>query len=129
MSKKKKYIVILVIKEQGNYNRIKKKRFKPPNFKIQYKKGMFLVKYRYPTYVRGLKNYYFIDVETGTQINFRKLTKGTYNPTTINLMLGQGVIRDIVSGLGEKSNVMNIMLIILGVIIGVPSGIILAGYI
>jgi len=129
INKKKKYIAILVIKEQGNYNRIKKKRFTPPNFKIRYKKGMFLIKYRYPTYVRGLKLFYFIDVKTGAQINFRKLTKGTYSPSAINLMLGEGVIKDIVGGLGQKSNIMNIMMIVLGIIIGVPSGIIIAGYI
>lgn len=128
-NKKKKYIAILVIKEQGNYNRIKKKRFNPPNFKIRYKKDMFLIKYRYPTYVRGLKLFYFIDVKTGAQINFRKLIRSNYSPSEINLILGDGVIKQMVSGLGQKSNIMDIMLIVLGVIIGVPSGIIIAGYI
>lgn len=127
--KKKKYICIFVIKEQGNYNVIKKKRFNPSNNKIKLRKQMFILKVRYPTYVKGIKLFYFIDVKTGTQISFRKFTKITESHSLINLMLGEGVIEELVNGLGEKTNVFNTIVFVLGVVIGALGGFITAGYV
>ena len=126
---KKKYICIFVIKEQGNYNVIKKKKFNPSNNKIKLKKQMFIIKVRYPTYVKGVKLFYFIDVKTGTQISFRKFTKITHSHSLINLMLGEGVIEELVNGLGEKTNIFNTIVFVLGVVIGALGGFITAGYV
>lgn len=127
LKKKKKYIGIFVVKEQGNYNIMSKKKFNPFKSKIKYGKDLFLINVRYPTYVKGLRLFYFIDVKTGTQISFRKLTKSTYDPSYINLMLGESTIIDLVSGLGVQKT-LSIMTLILGIIIGALGGFIAKGY-
>ncbi len=127
--KKKKYIAVFVIKEQGNYEIHFRKSFTPSTDKIKIGKGLYLINIEKPTYKIGLKAYFFIDLHTGVQISFRKILKAKYSPKMLNMLLGEHVVEDLVSGMGKKPVTMNLILMLGCIALGGAFGYIIGGFI
>jgi len=152
----KKYIAIFVIKEQGTFTRLGKKKFKPTNNFVRYKKRTFILDISYATYSRGLKQFYFIDLLNGQRYlekteqdkeieQTKKLTKKEkrekqkeiaeqlklkkldIDPEITDMLISRKVISQLTTNLTGGTNVMNIMTLIIGVVIGGLIGYTIAG--
>lgn len=127
--KKNKYIAVFVIKEQGNYEFDSLKVFTPLNDKIKIGEGLYLINIEKPTFKIGLKRYFFIDLHSGVQISFRKILKAKYSPKMLNMLFGEHVVEDLVSGMGKKPVAMNFMLLLGCIALGGAFGYIIGGFI
>ena len=74
---RKKYVVVYIIKEHGTYSFLKKKKIRPTKNTVQYKKGMaYIIDITKPTYIRGFKLYYFVEIKKGL-LDFEKKNNNT----------------------------------------------------
>ena len=63
--KKKKYYCVFVLKEQGTFTKLKKKKFKPTGNSVRYKRMTFLIDTSFATYSVGLKQFFYVDFKKG----------------------------------------------------------------
>lgn len=145
---KKKYIAVFLLKERGSYSINKIRRFNPTEKIIRFQKGKAcLIDINNHSFSRGLKLYYFIDIEQG-QLQFKKEDKKrkskdpkiikaealklemekTYNPKYLDSVIKGSLIKQLTSSLREKINLSRILDIGLGIIVGVAVGILIGGY-
>lgn len=155
-NKRKKYVAIFVLKEQGTFTRLGKKKFKPTNSSVRFKKRTFILDTGFATYSRGLKQFFFIDLINGqtyldqdnkdnkdtaniklTKKQKRekqkeiakqlKLKKLDIDPEITDMLISRKVISQLTTNLTGGANVMNIMTLIIGVVIGGLIGYTIAG--
>ena len=74
--KKNKYKAIFLIKREGSYSIIGKRRFNPSKKVIRFRKGTYVIDVSRPTYIRALKMFYFIELDK-TKLFFGKNSQGT----------------------------------------------------
>ena len=145
-NKNKRYYAIFCVKQHGVFRREGKKRIRPSNPIVRKNKHSFFVNFGFPTYSRGLKDFYFIDIDCGqvlaknTEIkklkagNSQILFKGDrdkplLNPKTLDLLVSQRIVKQLTSNLSDTAWKLNLITLILGLIIGGMSGYIFAGYV
>lgn len=129
MNKKKKYIALFVIKQEGTYSRVGKKRFNPKKDSIRFKGGRYLINSAYPTYIRGLKLYYFVDIEGEANICFAK-TKGTaISPQIVDMIISKKIVSQLTTNLSSGALKMNILTLCVGALLGGAFGYIIAGFV
>lgn len=143
MTKQKKYYAVFCIKEQGIFDRIRKKRINPANKVVRFRKNAYVIDFGFPTHRRGLKQYFFIDIEKGqsvakhakfkigeSQVLFvnNEKEKPIMSPKLLDMIVSQKIVGQLTSNLGDSAWRMNIMNIILGLIMGGLIGYIVAGY-
>lgn len=127
--KKVKYIAVFVQEEQKTYEEIKRKRFKPDIKLIQYKKGKSKeIDATKPTYRKGLKRFYFIDINHH-QLNFKNNPRETINPELLDMVMKQGIIRQLTANLNEKLFKGSLMLYVILIVLGALMGYIIRGFI
>lgn len=141
-NKKYKYYAIFCKKEYGIFKRLSKKRIRSTTKKVRYKKGTYLLNMLFPTYARGLKVFYFVDV-SGVQLLTKKVTeiknrqivfkgndeKPVLTPEMMDKLVSQNIVSQLTSNLSGDAIKMNIISIVLGLIIGALSGFLMAGYV
>lgn len=148
MNKKKKYYAIFCIKEQDVFNILARKRIRGSNEFVRFKKGTYFVNISFPTYVEGLKVFYFIDIRKGQQLakntvitNMKTpktttsqiLFKGSakdktvISPKLLDMLISQKIVEQLTSNLSGTAMKMNIVSVILGCLIGGLIGYIIAG--
>jgi len=133
--KKNKYYVLFCKKEHGVFKRVRRKRrISPVAEKVRYKKGTYFINMAFPTYLKGLKVFYFVDVTVGqltakkTEIkNGQILFKGNdkdaiMSPKMIDKLVSQNIVSQLTSNLSDNAIKMNIVSIVLGLIIGAMGG-------
>lgn len=118
--------------------------------KVRRKKHSYFIDMSFPTYLRGLKVFYFVDITAGqllaknTEIkgvkgnnkdlkNKQILFKGSdddamMSPETLDMLVSQNIVSQLTSNLSDSAIKMNIISIVLGLIIGALGGYIYAGY-
>jgi len=140
-NKKYKYYAIFCKKEYGIFRRLSKKRIRASTEKVRYKKGTYLLNMLFPTYARGLKVFYFIDISgvqlltktmeiRNKQIIFRGNDKEPIlTPKMMDKLVSQNIVSQLTSNLSGDAIKMNIISIVLGLIIGALAGFITAGYV
>ena len=152
-NKKKKYIAIFVLKEQGTFTRLGKKKFKPTNDSIRFKKRTFILNTSFATYSRGLKQFFFIDLLNGQtyleqdnqDVANTKLTKKQkrekekevakllklknmkIDPEITDMLISRKVIAQLTTNLNSNAIGINIMTLIIGVVMGGFIGYTIAG--
>ena len=117
LSKKRKYYAIFLINQEGSFSYIGRKRFREFNTEIHYKKGTYKISKQIPTYIKGMKLFYFIDIEKG-QMHF-KGSKSGFDPIALDLFLRKRVIFQLASRLTGSTMKINFMWLIMGVIMGI----------
>ncbi len=126
-NKIKKYIAIFLMKEQNTYNIIGKKFFNPTSESLQYKQNTYILTPSTPTFSKGLKLFFFYDMETKKQLLFVK-NKNTGNDTEIvDLIMSKKIIKQLTSELGGIDFKMISMYVVLGLTIGGMVGYIIGG--
>lgn len=141
-NKKYKYYAIFCKKEYGILKRLSKKKISATTKKVRYKKGTYLLNMLFPTYARGLKVFYFLDVSgvqlltktmaeiKNKQIVFRGNDKEPIlTPEMMDKLVSQNIVSQLTSNLSGDAIKMNIISIVLGLIIGALVGFITAGYV
>ena len=153
-NKKKKYIAVFVLKEQGTFTRLGKKKFKPTNDYIRFRKRTFILDASFATYSRGLKQFFFIDLLNGqTYLEHEenqdkanvKLTKKQkrekekeiakllklknmkIDPEITDMLISRKVIAQLTTNLNNNAIGINIMTLIIGVVMGGFIGYTIAG--
>jgi len=124
--KRNKYKAIFLLKREGSYSIIKKKRFSPTNNKIRYKKGSYPIDVSRPTYIKGLKMFYFIEVDK-TQLFFESNKSSFITPKVIDMIMSQKIVSELTQNLSGSKAIMNIMTLIFGGVMGGLIGYIVAG--
>ncbi len=126
--KKKRYIAVFLVSEQGTYSVLRLRRFSPSNLSVRYGKGnATVINIHTPTYAKGIKLYYFIDIAKG-QLNFKDKGKDVVNKELIDMVVRQSIVKQLTNSLREKLFGGQIMNILIGLAIGIPAGIIAGGY-
>ena len=153
-NKKKKYVAIFVLKEQGTFTRLGKKKFKPTNDCIRFRKRTFILDSSFATYSRGLKQFFFIDLlngqtyleqednedkanvkltkkqkrekqkEVATQLKLKELF---IDPEITDMLISRKVIAQLTTNLNNNPIGINIMTLIIGVVMGGFIGYTVAG--
>ncbi len=112
--------------------------------KVRRKKHTYFLDMGFPTYLRGLKVFYFIDTSKGqllaNNIEIKKtknkvgkvldvqvLFKGNdknalMSPKTLDMLVSQNIVSQLTSNLSDGAIKMNIISIVLGLVIGALSG-------
>ena len=148
MFKKKKYYAVFLVVQEGSYSRYKKKRFRPSKNTVKISTGTYVLDVSRPTYIKGLKLFYFINVEKADgQLPLKKKIKGKneikdaqlsfkdrkseikITPRMLDDLISQHIIRDLSQNLGDNKTIFNIMTFIIGAITGGAFGFIIAGYV
>lgn len=127
MIKRKKYIAVFLIKEQLTYTILSVKRFIPSESTVRFKDKTFVITINKPTYSKGMKLFYFVDIEVG-QLNFDNTKKSNINPKAIDMILSQKIITELTNNLSGSFK-MNLYNIIIGLLIGALGGFIVGGYV
>jgi len=126
----KKYIVVFLIKEQNTYNMIHRKKFKPSDKVVRFRKQSIPISSSLPTYSIGLKLFFFIDITSNTQLFFKSSKNNTINAKVIDMILQESIITQLTSNLTSTSKfTMNLIYIVLYIIFGVLIGFIIGQYI
>lgn len=143
-NKKNKYYAIFVKREHGVFKRIGKRKISPMTEKVRRKKHTYFIDMGFPTYSRGLKVFFFVDISRGqllaknTEIkktkskegkilSYQVLFKGNdkdamMSPKTLDMLVSQNIVSQLTSNLSDNAIKMNIISIVLGLIIGGLSG-------
>jgi hypothetical protein len=151
-NKKNKYYVIFVKKEHGIFKRMSKKRISAMTEKVRRKKHSYFINIGFPTYSRGLKVFYFVDISKGQLISLnteikkkveKKIKNGVVksekiteaqvlfkggdddpimSPKILDKLVSQNIVSQLTSNLSDGAIKMNIISIVLGLIIGALSG-------
>jgi len=130
LNKKKKYFVIFVVRQQGTWTRIGRKRFSPSKEAIKFRRfGTFLVNSANPTYMRGLKLFYFVDVKGKENICFKGDKGSIVDAKTADMILTRKIVSQLTTNLSSDKLKLNVMTLILGVGMGGLIGYIIAGFI
>ncbi len=124
---KKKYIVILLVKEQSTYNVLLKKKILPTSNFIRYNKKTYPINIDYPTYSKGLSLYYFIDIHKEKQLSFGKSKNSTITPDVLDMIISQNIISQLTENLGSGFT-LTLYNILIGLIIGSLIGFIVGGF-
>ena len=143
--KTKKYVAVFVLKEQGTFTRLAKRKFKPTDTSIRFRKRTFILDTSLATYSAGLKQFFFIDFVNGQtyldeEKEQNKLTKKqkekakllklqnlNVDPEITDMLISRKIISQLTANLTGNAMGMNIMTLIIGVVIGACIGYIVAG--
>ncbi len=66
--RKRKFLAVFVLRERETYHIVGKKRIRVSSRKVRFHGGSYPVDVSYPTYTKGNKNIYFLDVKIIKQI-------------------------------------------------------------
>ena len=131
-NRRKKYIALLLVKEQESYSRIRAKRINPTKKEVSFRGKTYEVDMGKYLYSRGLKQYYFIDIEAG-QLFFSENPKNLKNPMMHPEILDLVVVRkffaQVTSNLQGQNFKLNLGIIIIGLIMGGLLGFVIAGFV
>ena len=118
--KKKKYIAVFLLKDQESYTIVKKKKFKPSNSKeIRFKGKLYIIRNLIPSFSKGLKNYYCINIEVASgHLLFKKNKDSQITPKLLDTIIKGKIVHQLTSNLTDTAMKMNIMMIAIGGIIG-----------
>jgi len=117
-----------LVKREGTYTRLKKKRFSPNKATLSYRKGSYPIDVSKPTYERGLKLFYFIEIGK-TQLFFVKDKNDSFiSPQVVDMIMSQKIVSQLTQNL-TGSGKMNLLTLLLGVFMGSMLGFIVAGYV
>lgn len=140
-NKKSRYYAIFVKEEHGIFKRLTRKRISAMTEKVRYKRHTYILNMGFPTYSRGLKVFYFVDITAGLlsaektefkdqQILFKKNSKDVVmSPKILDKLISQNIVSQLTSNLSDGALKMNIITLVLGAVIGALSGFIIAGYV
>lgn len=124
--KKNKYIAIFVVKKKDSFTIIGKRRFRATKKTIKFNSKTYLVDIVNATYSKGLKSFYFIDID-GTQIVFRGSKTSNYDPDVLDMILSKSIVKQLTANLSDNSLALNLVTLVIGAIMGGLLGYILAG--
>lgn len=125
MSKRKKYYVIWLGKQEGTYTFLKKRRISSSTENVRFIKGKAKpIKIQNPSYIRGLKVFYFLNVEEG-QLSFNKVY-GSVDPQVLDMVLKQSIVKQLTSALTGSLGI-DFMSLIVGLCVGGIAGFIGGG--
>ena len=123
---KKKYIIVLVQEQQGIYSILKKRRFNPIEPKITYKKHAYIVDVNTPSYSKGLKFFYFVDIKQG-QLTYYQDVNSDSNPEIVDMVLYKKIVAQLTSNMSGDAIKLNIITLAVGAVMGGLLGYIIGG--
>jgi hypothetical protein len=125
---KKRYIAVIVVSEQDTYSVLRLRRFNVSNPDVRVaKNSTHPIDVSKPTYSKGLKLFYFVDINKG-HLTFEK-AKSPLNPKIIDMILKQSIVKQLTARLSERMYGSQIVNIVIGLVIGALAGYIVAGFI
>ena len=147
IKKKKKYFAVFLIIQEGSFSIVRKKRFNPSKQTVKVSTGTYVLDVSKPTYIKGLKLFYFIDfAKVDGQLPLKKEKKDNkikdkglklqnkkseikITPRMLDDLISQHIIRDLSQNLSDNRLVFNILTFVLGCALGGSVGFIVAGYV
>ena len=149
--KKKKYYAVFLIVQEGSYSTLRKKRFSPSKQTVKVSTGTYVLDVSRPTYIKGLKLFYFIDsAKVDGQLPLENKTKGKtkkekiagknlnfknrksdikITPRYLDDLISQHSLRDLSQNLHDNTFAFNLMTFVIGCVSGGAIGFIVAGYV
>lgn len=115
---KKKYIAVFLIREQNTYTIVSKKYFNPTKDSIQFRSNTYIISSANPTYTKGTKLLYFIDVNSKKQLLFVKNKTNEIDSEIIDLIMSKKIIKQLTSELGGVDITSILLYLVVGLTIG-----------
>ena len=125
---KKKYYAFFLVKREGTYTRLRKKRFSPNKALLNYKRGSYPLDVSKPTFERGLKLFYFIEIGKAQLFFSDTKNANLISPKVIDMIMSQKIVSQLTQNL-SGSGKMNMLTLLLGLFMGAMLGFIIAGYV
>lgn len=130
MNKKKKYIAVFMLKEQNSYTIQKKKKIDFLENKITFRNNSYIYNISIPSFSRGLKQYFCFDInKTNGHLVFVKNKNNLITPEIIDMICSKHTIKDLTTNLTDTAFKVNMMMVIIGLIIGGLIGWIAGGFV
>jgi len=127
---KKKYIAVFLIKEKDSYTELSRKKFNPTITEIKYQNKTFIIDISNYTCSKGLKQYYFLDIEktNNSQLLFdNSKNESGITPEIIDMVISRKIIHQLTSNLTDSAFKLNLMMIFIGLCMGGLLGYIIGG--
>lgn len=125
----KKYIAVFLLKDQESYEIEAKKKFKPTEKSISFRKKSYPVNIKEKSYSKGLFVYYCFDIDTKKQLNLNRPKEVFLGSKAMDLAIAEKIIPDLTKDMSDTSFKKNIYNLIIGIIIGGLTSFIIAGFI
>lgn len=126
--KRKKYYAVFLVNQTGSFSRVAKRRFRPTNQKVRYRKKTYIVDVSTPSYTKGLKIFYFYEIEKPEHMTFLK-KDSVLSPKIIDMILSQKIVNELTTNLSGNALRMNLITLIFGALMGGAFGFIIAGFV
>ena len=115
----KKYIIVIVKKEQNTYSFMKKVRVQPSTKKVTFKSQILNLDLTNSTFDKGLKKYYFYEFNSRKLLLFnQKVTKDSDDTQIINDFVTKNIFRQLISDLNDTGFKEKILFMIIGATLG-----------
>lgn len=116
---KTKYFAIFVMEVNESYSFVKMKRINPIKRQVRYAKDkLFILQSERPTYINGLKVYYFFDLQCG-QLLFNKTSDDSLiNSDIIDNIMCKNIVNQLTSSLMASKFTMNLVMMLFAGIFG-----------
>lgn len=127
-NKKRKYIAVFVVKIHEVHSILAKRKISSSSRTVRFRKKTYIIDTTHPTYSKGLKLYYFMDIKDG-QILLNEVTnESIINPEIVDMILARGIVAQLTANLGDTGFKMNLLTLLIGIALGGAFGFIIAGY-
>ncbi len=117
-NKRKKYIAVFLIREQNTYTIVSKKYFNPTKDSIEFRNNTYIISSANPTYTKGLRLLFFIDVSSKKQLLFVKNKTNEIDSEIIDLIMSKKIIKQLTSELGGVDITSILLYLVVGLTIG-----------
>lgn len=125
---KMKYFAIFLLEVNESYSFVKIKRINPIKRKVRYAKDkLFILSPEYPTYINGLKTYYFFDLEHGQLLLNKTANSDIINSEIIDSVVSKSIVSQLTSNLGNQKLAFQIMQLLIGGVFGGIIGYMIGG--
>lgn len=114
---KKKYIAVFLLKQEGSYAYVGRKKFKPTQKDISYKEGVYEITREKPSYIKGTRLFYFFDIGTGQL--YMDTSDLNIDPEINELITKRKIFKQLAVSLSGSTMKVNIMWLVIGLVMGV----------
>ena len=129
MNRKVKHLAVFVLKKKGTYEIEKIKRFSPTKTTIRFRGGTYIPRTEDPTYTRGLKQFYVIDLKGKEHLSFFKFNKSlAEDPKLLDAIISRSIIGQLTANLGDGGWKLSLTTLFIGIALGGAFGYIIAGF-
>lgn len=125
---KRRHFVIFVGQQKSGHSFLGQKEFEPGDDKVDFKNRDYPISIENPTYTKGLKSYYFYNIESSTQLQFGDVDP-SIKPRLMDMIVSKSIVSQLSEDLTNETNYLEVaMYLLVGFLFGGMLGFIIAQF-